>query len=390
MNKRSFGERIKNFEYKMKILILSNNAAGLYKFRKELLIDLISKGFEVYLSISPDEYSEKIREIGCYILNTELDRRGTNPIKDFLLILAYRKYIKRIGPDVVLTYTIKPDIYGGLTCAFYNVPYISNVTGLGSSIENKGILRRLTLLLYKLALSNAEKVFFQNQANKDYFEKIGITEANSQLIPGSGVNLIENCYEPYPPEDGSLRFLFIGRIMKDKGIEELFECAKKVRADHKSVLFNIVGPCEEKYQEELQLLEKEGILKYFGQQDDVHSFMKTHHAIILPSYHEGLSNVLLEAAACGRPVLATDIPGCRETYEDRVSGLGFSAKSTEALTEAVERFIQLPYAQKEEMGTEGRKKVEREFNRQIVVLAYTNEINEIGIRKKEKMAYGRI
>lgn len=359
----------------MRVLVLANFGMGLHNFRKELLEKLVEQDVEVFLSFPRDEYVPKLEKIGCNFLDTKIDRRGTNPFKDIKLFIQYIKRIKKIKPDVVLTYTIKPNVYGGLVCRMLNVPYISNITGLGSSIENEGLIQKITLNLYKHSLKETSCVFFQNEVNQNFFQNNNIVNGKTRLIPGSGVNLNEHRFEQYPISDERIDFLFIGRLMKAKGILELLDAAKKVKGMHPHVHFNLVGGSEENFNEKLNELEKQQIIKYHGQQENVHSFIKDSHATILPSYHEGLANVLLESASTGRPVLASRIPGCIETFEEDKTGIGFEAKNTESLYEAIMKFIELPYKEKKEMGLAARMKMEREFDRKIVINAYIEEIN---------------
>jgi glycosyltransferase involved in cell wall biosynthesis len=359
----------------VRVLVLANLGMGLYKFRKELLEELIENNQEVFISLPYDDYVSKLKSLGCkYEETTHLDRRGTNPLKDFKLILNYMKLIKRIKPDVVLTYTIKPNVYGGLACRITKTPYITNVTGLGTSIENKGVIQKLTLFLYKIGLKKASSVFFQNRTNLEFFNKEGIVNHNAKLIPGSGVNLSQHNLEQYPDEKKGIKFLFIGRIMKDKGIEELLQAAKEVKQRYPNTRFDLIGASEEDYSNELIELNNAGIINYYGLQNDVHSFIKESHATILPSYHEGTANVLLETASTGRPILATRVPGCKETYDEGITGLGFDVKSVESLTEAIIKFINLPYEKKKSMGLLGRKKMVKEFDRKIVIKSYLKEI----------------
>lgn len=362
----------------MKVLVLANLGMGLYKFRKELLEELIKENKEVFISLPQDEYIPKLERLGCkYVENTHLDRRGTNPIKDFKLILSYVRLIRKIKPDVVLTYTIKPNVYGGLACRLTKIPYITNVTGLGTSLENKGIIQKLTLSLYKIGLKKASSVFFQNKTNLEFFNKEGIVNNNARLIPGSGVNLAHHRLEPYPEDKKGIKFIFIGRIMKAKGIEELLLAAKEVKKQYPNTQFDLIGSSEEDFSNKLIEFKNAGIINYHGLQNDVRSFIKESHATILPSYHEGTANVLLESASAGRPILATRVPGCNETYDERITGLGFDVKSADSLTEAIIKFINLPYEKKIDMGLSGRKKMEKEFDRKIVIQSYIKEIQHI-------------
>ncbi|MHB8963772.1 MAG: glycosyltransferase family 4 protein [Saccharofermentanales bacterium] len=359
----------------MKILFLANNDVGLYKFRKELIQELINSNNQVIISLPSGEYVQHLIDMGCMFVDTKIDRRGTNPIRDFNLVMQFIKTIKMFKPDVVLTYTIKPNIYGGVACRLTKTPYIANVTGLGTSIENQGLMQKIILVLYKIGLSKSNCVFFQNQSNWNYFIEKNILNGRSRLIPGSGVNLNQHSFEEYPEEDKMLKFTYIGRIMKSKGISELLEVAERIKKTHSNVEFDIIGFIEEKYKNQLEELNNKGIINYLGQQDDVHSFIKNSHAIILPSYHEGISNVLLESSAVGRPVLASNVAGCIETFDEGISGFGFTVKNADSLYDVIEKFIKLPYDTKKKMGFAARRKMEDKYNRRIVVNAYVEEIN---------------
>ncbi|SFC10762.1 galacturonosyltransferase [Alkalibacterium subtropicum] len=356
-----------------KVLILSNFGMGLYKFRKELLKELIDQGHNVYVSLPDDDYIPLLKSMGCNYIESNLDRRGKNPISDIRLMLSYIRMIHNIKPDIVLTYTIKPNIYGGMACRFTNTPYLPNITGLGTAIENQGMMQKLTLSLYKMGLKKADSVFFQNKSNKEFFCEKEILKSAPIVIPGSGVNLEEHQIEEYPLEDNTIRLLYIGRIMKNKGIDELLDASRRFK-DNNKLEFHIVGFCEENYLKELEELDDEGVIHYHGQQNDVHKFIKDAHATILPSYHEGLSNVLLESASAGRPVLASNVDGCKETFDEGISGFGFDVKSTESLVETIKTFINLPYEKKKDMGAAGRKKIETEFDRNIVIQSYLKQI----------------
>jgi glycosyltransferase involved in cell wall biosynthesis len=361
----------------MKILVLANFGMGLYNFRKELLEELINQNNEVYISLPNDEYLPKLKSLGCKFIETHLDRRGTNPIKDLKLLLYYINLMKRIKPDVVLTYTIKPNVYGGLACRITKTPYITNITGLGTSVENKGLIQKITLMLYKAGLKKASCLFFQNETNLKFFIDQKIIKNKTRLVPGSGVNLKEHIFEEYPEKDQNNTFLFIGRVMKSKGIEELLQAIKIIKEKFPKTQFDLVGHCEEDYHQQLVEFNKLGFINYHSQQDDVHSFIMKSHATILPSYHEGTANVLLESASSGRPVLASRVPGCKETFDEDVSGFGFDVRSVDSLVEAIVKFINLPYEQKRAMGMAGRKKMENEYDRKIVINAYVDEINKL-------------
>lgn len=363
---------------RQKGLILTNSIGGLHSFRKEVVKAIVDAGYEVYIS-EPDD-DERVRyfeEIGCRIIKTDFNRRGMNPMEDFKLMLKYRKMIKQLKPKAVLTYTIKPNIYGGMAARLCGVPQLANVTGLGDAVENGGWMQKLTLTLYKIGLGKARQIFFQNESNRSYCIDKGIATDSSVLLPGSGVNLQHHTYQAYPPDDGKVRFLFIGRMLRDKGIEEYFEAAKVIKRKYPNTEFQILGNVEGNYQEKLDALAKEGIVKHPGTTSDVRPYIGAVECTIMPSYHEGMSNVNLESAANGRPVITTDVPGCRETVDDGVTGFLVKPRDAAALIDGVERFLALSYEDKQKMGRQAREKVEREFDREIVVKAYLEEIETL-------------
>jgi galacturonosyltransferase len=372
----------------MNILILTNYANGLWLFRKELLIAFLEDGHKVSVSLPPDENVEKLKTIQLNgsklnIIETPFERRGNNPVKDFGLFKTYMKLLKSENPDVVLTYTIKPNLYGGLACRISRVPYICNITGLGTAIENEGLLSKILLKFYAISMKKAKCVFFQNAGNRDFMNDHNVARNNNKMLPGSGINLSEHPFMEYPSDEeiGKITFLTVGRIMKDKGIDEYLEAAKTIKERYSNVEFWLVGDYEdderEHYEPLIKSLEDNGIIIYYGHSDNVQNFMAQSHAVVHPSYHEGLSNVLLEADACGRPVLAGNISGCKETFVDGVSGFAFETKNIQSLVEAMEKFISLSYNERKNMGIAGRRWVEEKFDRNIVLQAYRDELGTL-------------
>lgn len=369
----------------MKILILSNYANGLILFRKEVVTSFIDKGNDVIISVPLDENSPKLEALGPRIIPCHLERRGMNPVKDLKLLFEYLRILRAEKPDIVLTYTIKPNLYGGMACAICKVPYLMNITGLGTALETPGLLGKLLIAFYRIVTWKANCVFFQNEGNMKFMQDRKIAQNNSVLLPGSGVNLIEHPYEPYPSEENGIHILAVLRIMKDKGVEEYFNAIKYISAKYPSVSFELVGEYEEesrqKYEPIIHNLEEKGTLKYYGHINNVPEIMAKNHIIVHPSYHEGLSNVCLEAAACGRPVLTTAVPGCRETIivqpPDSSSGILFPAKDSSALVTAIESILSLAPATREQMGKNGRHYVEQNFNRQIVIDTYMSTVDYV-------------
>lgn len=361
-----------------KVLMLANHELGIYKFRRELIEKMIKEGYEVYISLPYGPKVEYLKKIGCKFIDTNINRRNTNPIEDIKLFIDYIKILNKVKPDMVLTYTIKPNLYGGIACRLKKIPYICNVTGLGSGYLNSGIIYNVIHILSKLSFRKANKVFFQNIIDMELLIKQKVVNENYELLPGSGVNLNDYKILPYPLEDKPIHFNFIARVMKDKGIDEYLEAAKIIKEDYKNTVFNVIGSIEEPYYKDiLEDYEKKGIIRYHGFQNDLTQFIQQSSCTINPSYTEGMSNVLLESAASGRPIIASNIPGCREIIKEDKTGYTFRVKDTEDLVYKIKKFINLTYKDKVKMGIEGRYKVEQEFDRQIVVDTYLYEINNI-------------
>ena len=359
----------------MRVLVLANADIGLYKFRRELMEKLCAF-HEVHIALPDGEFIEDLKALGCHYIPFEFNRRGMNPISDLMQIGRYRKLLKEVVPDVVLTYTIKPNIYGGIACRRAKIPFLPNVTGLGTTIENGGLMAKLSTTLYKIGLKGATCVFFQNRDNERLFLDKKLVYGRTRVIPGSGVNLETHKIEPYPSDAEGVRFLFVGRIMKDKGVEELLAAIRKLHNENEHVILDIVGWSDEDYSEALKTTEAEGAVHFHGLQKDVHPFYKNCHCAVLPSYHEGTANVMLEASSTGRPVITTRVPGCQETFDEGITGFGCEAKDTESLVKAMRKFLETPQEKREAMGIAARQKMEVEYDRNIVLMAYDEEIQK--------------
>ena len=362
-----------------KIVVLTNSIKGLRSFRFELLEKIRSLSYDVSIYCPDDEGYDAFEEIGCRVKKSKnLNRRGINPVEDIKLINEYINVLKSERPDAVLTYTVKPNIYGGIAAKWLKIPYIANITGLGTAVENKGLMRMMIITMYKYAFSNIRRIFVQNAAIKDFFERNKLQTDRVRLIPGSGVNLEKHTFKEYPGERDKIVFLFVGRLMRAKGIEELYYAIEKLCKKNKNVEFWICGMYEEeKYKTQAEELQKKYPVKYFGQVQDVDNYYEKADCIVLPSYHEGTSNVLLEAQANGRPVISTRVPGCIETFDEDLSGFACDARDAQSLLAALERFCDIDYQKRKEMGAAARKKVERDYDRRIVIDAYMDEINKI-------------
>lgn len=360
----------------MKVLILANKDEGLFRFRAELIEKLVQDGHKVIFCVPNGELVSEIEKLGATFIDCPfLNRRGTNPVDDLKLVRFYRKALEEVQPDIVFTYTIKPNVYGGILCGRLGIPYLVNVTGLGTAVENKGPLQKLTLGLYKLGLKKAQVVFFQNEVNRDFMLSKGVVAGRFELLPGSGVNLQRFRLLDYPKDDGIIRFFFFARVMREKGIEEFLEAARQIRGRHPNAEFHVCGNCEDEYRGSLDACEKDGVVIYHGSVRDVREMHAVSSCTVHPTFYpEGMSNVLLESCACGRPIITTNRAGCREVVDDGVNGFVVKQRDAEDLISKIEKFLALPYAEKREMGLKGRRKVEREFDRQIVVERYLKEM----------------
>lgn len=350
-----------------KILILANNDVGLYKFRKELIQELINQGNNIFISLPNGTFVQPLIDMGCTFIETKVDRRGINPFTDFKLLTHYLKMLMTIKPDMVITYTVKPNVYGGIVSRIMKVPYATNITGLGTAFQHDGLLKKFIVFLYKLSCKKAKVVFFENEENKNVFIDNNIVkEENTCKLNGAGVNLGEYQFSDYPTED-KIRFLFIGRVMKEKGVDELFEVVKRIKSEYDNILFDIVGPFEDNYKDVITELQKQGCIEYYGFQSDVKPFIKQSCCFVLPSYHEGMANTLLECGAMGRPLITSNIYGCKEAVVDSESGFLVSVRNSEDLYKKIKRFIELPYEDKVIMGQTSRKYIESVFDKKKVV-----------------------
>lgn len=368
----------------MRVLILANNDVGLYKFRKELIEELIHPGSyiegrkakpcKVYISLPDGEFVPELKKLGCKYINTPIDRRGVNPVKDLRLLMMYRMILKEVKPDIVFSYTIKPNIYGGMACAEKNIPYVCNITGLGTAVENKGILQIITLMLYRVALRKAKTVFFQNSENEHFFTKHKLCLGKHKMLPGSGVNLDYYQVKDYPETD-SIDFVFVARVMKEKGIDQYLDAAKAIKKKYPQTRFHICGFCEQDYEDQIKELEEDGIIIYHGLVADMREIYEQVHCTVHPTYYpEGLSNVLLESAASGRPIITTNRSGCREVIEEGRNGYLIKEQDSRDLIEKIEKFLGLSWEKRGKMGLNGREKIEKEFDKKKVVNKYIEEI----------------
>ena len=351
-----------------KILILTNHSFMLWQFRRELIAALMEQGNSIVIGTPFGDRMEDFRNLGIKMIDTPLHRRGINPVEDAGLLIRYFRILRSEKPDLVITYSIKPNIYAGIACRMLGIPYCANVQGLGTAFQKKSIAALVTFL-YRTALKRAKTVFFENTANAELFAQKGIVPAQKQcVLNGAGINLEFYPTQPYP-ETEPVHFLYLGRLMKEKGIGELFDAAKQLHEEGLSFHLDLVGFYEDEYREAAARLEQLGIATFHGFQPDPRPYYGASHCVVLPSYHEGMSNVLLEAAATGRPVITSDIPGCREAVIPGETGLLCKAQDTKSLQNAMKQFLSLPLSQQAQMGRAGHDYIESRFDKKSVVEA---------------------
>lgn len=365
-----------------KILIIANDESTILNFRCEIVSSFVKSGFDVTVCYPLAENTESIASLGCKVENVNVSRHGTDILQDLKFVKDCKKLIHQYHPDIVLTYTVKPNIYASIACQSTKTPYLNNVTGLGSVLQNKGLLSSLILKLQKIGYRKSSCVFFQNVENRDKLKEAGVIGENTPtvILPGSGVNLEKQKYESFPPNDGVTRFVFVSRVRADKGYNEFFEAVQHIKQKYPNTEFHVIGWYEEEQLTPMvDKLHGEGVIIYHGKklQEEVHEIEKNCNCLIHPTYHEGMANVLLEAAATGRPVIATNIHGCMEAFEEGITGFGCKVKDARSLEEAIEKFINTPYEQQVEMGRRGREKMEKEFDRNLVAQKYIEMIHKV-------------
>lgn len=357
----------------MKILILANSIGGLFRFRKELIERLFEYGEEngnknqIFAAVPDGKSVNKIEELGCTYIEMQIDRRGINPIIDIKLFLRMNKIIRRIKPDMIITYTIKPNVYGGILARLKKIPYAANITGLGTAFERNGPLKTFIILLYKIALKKVKVIFFENEENRKIFVNLNIVpDLKTCKLNGAGVNLDEFSFAELPEEE-TIHFIFVGRLMKEKGIDELFGAMEQLYAEGEDCVLDVLGGFEENYQAVIEKHQQTGWLNYYGYQYNVQDYIKNAHCAVLPSWHEGMSNTLLEAGAMGRPLIVSDIPGCREAVVDGKNGYLVKVHSQNDLYDKMKCFLGISDMRRKEMGRYSNEHIKKNFNKKDVV-----------------------
>lgn len=366
----------------MKIIISVNTFWNIYNFRLELIKTLMSQGHEVFALAPKDSYVSKIEEIGVKCYNVDLNPKGTNPLKDLGLIFQYHKLFNKIKPDIILSYTIKPNIYGNIAARMLFIPTIINISGLGTLFIKISFTTYLAKLLYKLSLASSSHIFFQNKDDQQLFiENKLVQSKKTSMIPGSGVDI--NKFSCKRTKNKGNRYLFVGRLIADKGVKEYLEAAVSILKTYPNKEFLLVG--EMGYNNRTALLQEDldsytkkySQIKYLGKTDDIVGLLNSVDVMILPSYREGLSKSLIEASAMKLPIITTNVPGCKDVVEHKFNGFLCEVKSKKSLVKAIFRLINLTEKERLKFGVNGREKIVNEFSSKIVNKIYSDKIKKI-------------
>jgi glycosyltransferase involved in cell wall biosynthesis len=364
----------------MKVAIVLNTSWNIYNFRMNFVKTLLGAGYEVHTIAPHDNYTYLLEEAGCIHHDVKMDSRGANPIKDIALTFELWGIYRKLRPDIILHYTIKPNVYGTLAASILKIPTINNVCGLGTVFLKNNLVSAIAIFLYKVAFRFPKRVFFQNPDDLALFLNKNLVPAKAaDLLPGSGIDLCR--FQPMEfRRNESFTFLLISRLISDKGILEYIDAVKKLKKKGVNARFQLLGAKDPEHKRGIQLpvIEdwiKSGTIEYLGTTDDVRKFINRADCIVLPSYREGTPRTLLEAASSSKPIVATDVPGCHHVVEDRYNGLLCKLKSADDLAAKMEEMLSLDNATLKKFGENGRKKIEFEFDEKLVITKYLQEIS---------------
>ena len=363
----------------MKIAVVLNTSWNIFNFRKGLIESLQEEGHEVYAVAPHDEYTDYLIEKGCKYERVTMDSRGANPFKDLALTIELYRIYKRIKPDVILHFTIKPNIYGSFAASLLKIPVINNVCGLGTVFLKRGIVYKIAKLMYRLSFRYPHKVLFQNQEDRDLFVHENLIDSRkTDIVPGSGIDLNKFIYESIPSNE-EFTFLLISRLIHDKGIIEFIEAIKRLKQKGMKARYQLLGAIDEKHkrgipEKMIRSWIRSDTVEYLGKVEDVRGYIKNADCVILPSYREGTPRTLLEASSMGRPIIATDVAGCNNVVVNNFNGLLCRIKDPDDLASKMETMQNLSHQERDEMGRRGRSRMESFFSEKVVIRKYLEEI----------------
>ena len=366
---------------KKRVILTGNSCFKIANFREGLVKRLIKTGSDVIVMAPFDDYTAMLQSWGTTVYDIKMQRNGTSLFHEFILILRMSYLILLIKPHIILSYTIKNNIYAGLISRALRIPFIPNVTGLGPAFNDGFRLKKLITLLFRLAFEKARVVFFQNSSDKETFEKKKIIDENKgKLLFGSGVNIEKFAFKPLPDRTNKTIFLLVSRLITEKGVLLYAEAAEKVRAAHQNSEFWLLGPFDKESKSAISEAEihnwvKRKAIRYLGESKDVSSVMEKAHCIVLPTwYNEGVPRVLLEAASIGRPVITTNIPGCKDAIQHEKTGIMCEPNNLQSLIDALSYITCADVAELQGMGTDGRLMAVNKFDENFIIESYYNHL----------------
>lgn len=365
-----------------RIVLTSNTSWNLWNFRRGLINSLITSGNEIYLVSPRDSSVEALKGLGVIHYPIEMNQKGTNPLQDIKLINDYKRIFEEINPAIVLSFTIKPNIYSSIVANKLRIPIINNISGLGTIFIKKSISTIIGYLLYLVSVKHSSWVFFQNTDDAKLFLQLKLTSnLRSSVIAGSGVNTSEFNYKR--TDNPGLTYLFVGRLIGDKGIKELMEAIHSISLTSSNVRFLIVGELGPNNKTAIsrkdfeEFLEDHSCVEYLGKQDNMVPIYAKADVMILPSYREGLSKSLIEACAMSLPVITTDVPGCRDVVQEGFNGFLCEPRSVQSLVNRIEEMIMLTQEQRLTLGKNGRYIAESKYSEELVINSYLKRIHSL-------------
>ncbi len=369
----------------MKITILLNTSWNIYNFRAGLIKHFLAQKHEIICLAPKDDYSHLLVEMGCTFIETPLDNKGINPLNDLKYCFSLWKILRKTRPDVIFAYTIKPNIYGNFVAKMLNIPVVSNVSGLGTVFIRENFSAKIAHFLYKMAFKFPQKIFFQNEDDLQIFlDKKLLEKSKTALLAGSGINLEEFSFDILP-KNNTFTFLLIARLIYDKGILEYIDAIRIIKKQQKNhqnniqIKFQLLGKIDTQNtlnitQTQVDAWVGEGLIEYLGETNNVKPFIIASDCVVLPSYREGTPRTLLEAAAIGRPIVTTNVAGCKEVVENELNGFLCEPKNAQDLADKMTKMLLLSIEKRQEMAHNGRKKVVAQFDEKLVIAKYQQEV----------------
>ena len=367
------------------ILLTVNAAWNIANFRAGLVSALIAAGHKVTVLAPPDDTVDTLVGLGCQFAPLDMRVKTLRPHANLQLYGAFKRHFRTLAPDVIFSFTIKNNTFGALAARSLGIPFIPNITGLGTAFLSGPLLQAIAQVLYKTAFSSVPRVFFQNPDDEALFLKRKlVTPTQAHRLPGSGVDLAHYAFTAPADNRPHTKFLMIARLLKDKGVVEFAEAARLVKAQHPHAQFQLLGALDAENRtaiskDTLEAWVSEGLVEYLGTTNDVRPYIAAADCVVLPSYREGSPRTLMEAAAMGRPLVATNVPGCTAIATAGANGILCESQSAESLAGALTQFLQLPTQQRHAMGAASRQKMEADFGQHIVVGAYIDALHDLNL-----------